>query len=88
MMLTVAHLGGRAADGFFFLGPLFFLLLAGLVIFMVVRRTRRDGPWMVQPSTGLAVLVERYAKGEIDREEYLAKREDLAPRSKKPGKKK
>jgi putative membrane protein len=89
MMLTLTHIGGRAAGGgLFFLGPLFFLLLAGLVLFMVFRRTRRQMPWMVQPSSGLTVLEERYANGEIDREEYLAKREDLAPQSKKPDKKK
>ncbi len=88
MMLTLAHVGGRAfGGGLFFLGPLFFLLLVGLVMLMVVRRTRRHGPWMAQPSAGLTVLEERYASGDIDREEYLAKREDLAPRSKKPDKK-
>ena len=43
---------------------------------------------MAQPSAGLAVLEERYARGEIDREEYLAKREDLASRSRKQDKKK
>ena len=89
MMLTLAHIGGRAADGgLFFLGPLFFLLLAGLVTLWVVRRTRRHGPWMAQPSGGLTVLEERYANGEIDREEYLAKRADLDPRSNKSDKKK
>lgn len=89
MMLAIADLGGRAAGGgFLFIGPMLFMLLAGLVVFMLVRRSRRYGPWMAQPSAGITVLEERYANGEIDREEYLAKRQDLAPQSKKPNKKK
>ena len=89
MLLTVAHVGGRAfGGGLFLLGPLLFLLLVGLLIFMLVRRTGRYGPWMAQPSAGLTVLEERYASGEIDREEYLAKREDLASWSRKRDKKK
>ena len=89
MMLAIADLGGRAAGGGLrFIGPLLFFLLAGLVIYMVIRRSRRYEPWMAQPSAGITVLEERYANGEIDREEYLAKRQDLAPQSKKPDKKK
>lgn len=89
MMLAIADLGGRAAGGgHLFMGPLLFLLLAGLVIYMLVRSQRRYGPGMAQPSAGITVLEERYANGEIDREEYLAKRQDLAPQSKKPDKKK
>ena len=89
MMLTVAHVGGRVAGGgLFFIGPLLFLLLAGLLIYMLVRRPKRYGSWMAQPTAGLTVLEERYASGEIEREEYLAKREDLASWSKKPDKRK
>ena len=89
MMLNLAHIGGRVAGGgLFFIWPLLFLLLAGLVIFMFVGRTRRQGSWMPQASPGLTVLEERYASGDIEREEYLAKREDLASWSKKPDKKK
>ena len=87
-MLTVAHVGGRAfGGGLFFLGPLLFLLLVGLMVFMILRRTRHQGSWLPQATPGLTVLEERYAGGDIEREEYLAKREDLAPRSKKPDKK-
>lgn len=85
MMLTLAHAGGRAAG--FFIGPLLFLLFAGLLVYMVVRLSRRHGSWMPSAGAGLAVLEERYAKGEIDRDEYLAKREDLLPPGRRPDKK-
>ena len=89
MLLSIAHVGGRVfGGGPFLIGPLLFLLLVGLLIFLFVRRTDRHGPWMAQPSAGLVVLEERYASGEIDRDEYLAKREDLAPSSRKRDKKK
>lgn len=89
MLLTIADVGGRALGGNHFpVGPLLLLLLIGLLVFLFVKRTRRNGSWMAQPSTGLAVLDERYANSEIDREEYLAKRKDLDPRSKRPDKKK
>ncbi len=84
-MLTLAHIGGRAfGGGFFFLGPLLFLLLVGLLIYLFTRRSGRQ-PFMAHPSPGLRVLEERYAAGEIERDEYLAKREDLAnwPRKRK-----
>ena len=89
MMLHVAHAGGRVAGGgFFFIGLLLFVLLAGLLILMLARRGRHPGLAMPEARPGLAVLEERYARGEIDREEYLSKREDLASwRRKKPDKK-
>ena len=90
-MLTFAHMGGHAAGaGFFFIGPLLLLLLGGLLIFMFARRTRwhRPGPWEHHMSPGLKVLDERYAGGEIEREDYLAKREDLTSWSHKQDKKK
>ena len=77
MLLALAHLGGRG--GFFFLGPTLFLVLFGLLLFWIIRRARRDGGWMASPTPGLGVLEERYARGEIDRDEFLAKRADLDP---------
>ena len=81
MLVALAHLGGRG--GFPFLGPIFMLVLFalfGLLLFWLARRARRDGAWMAPASPGLGVLEERYARGEIDRDEYLAKRTDLDPR--------
>ena len=85
-MLTLAHVGGRAGGaGLHWIGPLLLLLLGGLLILMLIRRTRRygRGPWEHQTSPGLKVLDERYAAGEIEREDYLAKREDLTSRPQK-----
>jgi putative membrane protein len=93
-MLTIAHIGSHAhaaGVGFFWLGPLLFLLLlGGLLIFMIARRDRLHwaGPGGHHMSPGLKVLDERYASGEIEREDYLAKREDLTSRPQKPDKKK
>ncbi len=90
-MLTLAHVGGHAAGaGFFFIGPLLLLLFGGLLIFMFARRARWHGPGRGEHhmSPGLKVLDERYAGGEIEREDYLAKREDLTSWSHKQEKKK
>lgn len=78
MLVVLAHAG---RDGFFFLGPIFFLVLFGLVLLWFARRARRDGAFIGQPNPGLGVLEERYARGEIDRDEFLSKRADLDPRS-------
>ncbi len=90
-MLTLAHMGGHAAGaGFFFIGPLLLLLFGGLLIFMFARRGRWHGPGSgaYHMSPGLKVLDERYAGGEIERDDYLAKREDLTSWSHKQDKKK
>ncbi len=90
-MLILAHMGGHAAGaGFFFIGPLLLLLFGGLLIFMFARRGRwhGPGPGAYHMSPGLKVLDERYAGGEIEREDYLAKREDLTSWSQKRDKKK
>jgi len=50
-------------------------IIVGVVWFM-----RKDGPQGVQfrrRSAGLDVLEERYARGEIDRDEYLEKKRDI-----------
>jgi uncharacterized membrane protein len=59
------------------------LLIAGIAITCCIwyiqhrwRRRRRYLDTMRDP-TGLEVLGRRYARGEIDRDEYLAKRADL-----------
>lgn len=53
-----------------FLFPLFFFLVL-LLVFGPWRRRRWHGP------TGEGVLAERYARGEIDEDEYRARRQVL-----------
>ena len=53
---------------------LFFVLVAWAVVALVRHLTARKGG---SRSPGLDALDERYAKGEIQREEYLQKRRDL-----------
>ncbi|MFZ9297468.1 MAG: SHOCT domain-containing protein, partial [Hylemonella sp.] len=65
-----------------FLGMLLFwgLLLAGVVA--VVRMAMGGGKQQrstVDHKSALDILNERYARGDIDREEFLRKRDDLKP---------
>lgn len=52
-------------------------LLAFLVfgVILLVRKGRADAP--IEKRSGLEILDERYARGNVDREEYLQKRKDL-----------
>jgi putative membrane protein len=70
-----------------FLGIFFWLLIIGLIVFGVRAMFGprhpwaghwhpQDGPAGAHPS-GLAILDERYARGEIERAEYLQKRQDM-----------
>ncbi len=70
------HGGG----GFFLLGPLFALFWIGLIVLAVTFLVRRSGgrgaegrwggPW---GGSAESVLRERYARGEVDDEEYRAR---------------
>ena len=64
---------------FIFLAPLFFFLLLGAAV-----GGRRRGGWHCGPGgeysgSALDTLEIRYAEGEIDRAEYLARKKDLTP---------
>ena len=72
------------ADGYGWMGPgwIFMLLFWALVIaggVALVRwlGTRDKGGGDTRRSTPLEILQERYARGEIEREEYEQKRRDL-----------
>lgn len=69
--------GGGSMGGIF----LIILLVLGVVAVVWVMRARSSGdgyrPPVALPSSGLSVLEERYAKGEIQRDEYLQKKRDL-----------
>lgn len=87
---VVTHAGPWAA-GFgwvFFLIPVFWILVIGLIVFAVTRRRRAwahggpDGsygpPWMRGGAASAeSTLAERFAKGDIDETEYRARLEVL-----------
>jgi putative membrane protein len=64
-------------------GSLFWLVIVGVIIaivwFMRTSTTRSDvGDRGERNPSGLDVLDQRYARGEIGRDEYLQKRRDMA----------
>jgi len=65
--------------GWMWLMPVFWLVVVGLIIWAVVSAVSRSSP-PSEPRSGdsaLDILRQRYARGEISREEYEAKRKDL-----------
>ena len=65
---------------FIFLGPLFFFLLLG-GLFGRRRGYSYCGPGEGWNGSALNTLEARYANGDIDRDEYLARKKDLSPES-------
>ena len=72
---------GMGWHGLGWLGMAFFWLILILLVLAVVKYLKRgrgsNAPDGEKKPDALAVLEERYARGEIDREEYLQKRDDL-----------
>ena len=68
------HWLGWIGMAFFWLIPI--LLVLAVVKYLMGDR-RSNAPDGERKSPALTVLEERYARGEINREEYLQKREDL-----------
>ncbi len=66
----------------FWLVPLFvvIVLAAAAVKYLFSRGARSDAGLHEDRNRALEVLEERYARGEINREEYLQKRDDLKRR--------
>jgi putative membrane protein len=68
--------------GGMWLGPLFMLaalaLLVAIVVFLARWLGGDSGAAPKAPRTARDLLDDRYARGEIDREEYLRRRQDLA----------
>ena len=62
-----------------FFGPILLIVIvvAAVWFFRRGRWSGNDGRAIGQRSSGLAILEERYARGEIDRDEYLKKKQDL-----------
>jgi putative membrane protein len=73
---------GGWGGGFFPFSGIFGLLILALVIVAIVWLVRtimrpQDRASRERPSAGLDVLDQRYARGEINRDEYLQKRADV-----------
>ena len=79
----MGYYGGMAGLWMWLLILFWLLALAGLgfVIYVLVRRQTVDADGSRDP---LRVLGARYARGEIDREQYLKVREDLEGRERQP----
>lgn len=57
---------------------LFSLLVLVLIVFLIASIARRPYRYAGRPrSAALEMLEQRYARGEIQREEYLQKKQDL-----------
>ena len=73
---------GYHGGGFFLLGPLFalfWILVVWFVVGFFLRRSGRGpwGRWNGGPASAEAILHERYARGEVDVEEYQTRLEAL-----------
>ncbi len=71
---------GMGWGGGMILGPLLTIGLIILLVALIVPFVRSIGSGKSAPRTPGArdILDERYARGEIDREEYLRRRQDIA----------
>lgn len=78
--------GWGGSGGMMIFGGLFWLVLIGLGVAGVmwfVRASPRRGPLSTSPEraySALEILEQRYARGEINRSEYLEKKDDLLRR--------
>ena len=68
---------GTWAGGMALLGFIFMLAIVGLIVWLIVYSTRDHGSAGPGAKTPLEILDERYARGELEREEYREKRSDL-----------
>ncbi|MPZ53413.1 MAG: SHOCT domain-containing protein [Acidimicrobiia bacterium] len=57
---------GFGGGGPWFLFPILWILIIGTVIWLVARRNRKETP----EQRATAILASRYARGEIDVDEY------------------
>ena len=74
------HMWGGWGWSHFVFGPLMMILIVGVVIFIAVLAIRWLGDGRIghrPPGDALEILKQRYARGEIAREEYLKMKDDL-----------
>lgn len=76
--------GGMGGWGWMFMsaGSLLFLVLIGVVVWLLVRATGTGGarPTETPGTQARAILAERYARGEVDDEEYRKRLATLGSR--------
>lgn len=56
---------------------LIFLIALGVAVYLIFRTIKLKGPGSSTVETPLDILKKRYAKGEINKEEYEQKKKDL-----------
>jgi putative membrane protein len=59
-------------------GWLFGLIIIGLIIWLVITLVNQNKTRPEKGKSPLDILKERYARGEINKEEYLDKKKDLS----------
>ena len=67
--------------GLMFLMGIFWLVIIGLVIWAIsilLRKPYRQDSSVIQKESPMDILQRRYARGEIDKEEYETKKNDLS----------
>lgn len=78
MMPGAGWWGGFGVVGWLAMIVVWVLLVAGIAVFVRWLAREAVGGSGARGDTAMAVLKERYARGEIGREEYEARRHDLA----------
>ena len=76
-MMGPGMMGGY---GTMFLMPILWIVVIGLIVWAVVAATRRPGEsdsTVRSADSALEILKRRYARGEINKEEYEEKKKDL-----------
>ncbi|MFH1647513.1 MAG: SHOCT domain-containing protein [Chloroflexota bacterium] len=77
-MMGTGMMGGIST---MFIMPVLWIVVIGLIVWAVVAAVRRPGEsdsTVRSADSALEILKRRYARGEINREEYEAKKKDLA----------
>ncbi len=59
------------------IGPIFWLLVTFAIIYVVIKFVKKQGEDRANNETPLDIIKKRYARGEIDAEEFARKKKDL-----------
>lgn len=65
--------------GWMFIGPLFWLIIIGLVVYAVVSHNKRNTNvnFPEHNDTPLDIIKKRYARGELNKEQFEQMKKDL-----------